>query len=230
MATGGDTVKARTLEVTFNASGAAEAGTRGRVAAIVDVVDSSTSAEAAMESGAAAVLGASPAGADVPVPLDPAGVGRRAAAIAGRLGTDAVVVAEPRVGTEEERRRRALPVLQALRSARIEYELVANQGAELPGLVDIDGRVVVIVSTTGGTAFDAALAHGAPAACFATTARVEGKTGWDVLGLGAKRALELAEEHAADLSIVAASANSTDDCLAAFELARRVIAEGFLLR
>lgn len=223
-------MKARVLEVTFNASGAAEAGKRGRVVAVVDVVDSSTSAEAALGNGAAAVLGASPAGADAPVPLDPAGVGRKAAAIAGRLGTDAVVVAEPRVGTEEERRHRALPVLQALRTARIEYELVANQGAELPGLVEVDGRVVVIVSTTGGTAFDAALAQGAPAACFATTARIEGKTGWDVLGLGAKRALELAEEHSADLSIVAASANSTDDCLAAFELARRVVAEGFLLR
>jgi hypothetical protein len=223
-------VKARVLEVTFNASGAAEAGKRGRVVAIVDVVDASTSAEAALANGAVTVLGASPAGADAPVPLDPAGVGRKAAAIAGRIGTSAVVVAEPRVGSEDERRHRALPVLQALRSARIEYELVANQGAELPGLVEVDGRVVVIVSTTGGAAFDAALAQGAPAACFATTARIEGKTGWDVLGLGAKRALELAEEHATDLSIVAASANSTDDCLAAFELARRVIAEGFLLR
>ena len=95
--------------------------------------------------------------------------------------------------------------LQALRTASVEYELVPNQGAELPGLVDFNGRVVVIVSTTGGTAFDAALAQGAPAACFATTARIEGKTGWDVLGLGAKRALDLAEEHSADLSIIAAS-------------------------
>ena len=223
-------MKARTLEVTFNATGAAEAGRRGRVAVIVDVVDSSTSAEAALSNGAAAVLGAAPVGVEAPPPLDPAGVGRKAAALAGRIGTDAVVVAEPRIGTEEERRKRALPVLQALRSARVEYELVANQGAELPGLIDVRGRVVVIVSSTGGTAFDAALVQGAPAACFATTARVEGKTGWDVLGLGAKRALELAEEHSTDLSIVAASANSTDDCLAAFELARRVVAEGFLLR
>jgi len=222
--------KPRTLEVTFNASGAAEAGRRGRVAVIVDVVDASTSAEAALANGAAAVLGAAPAGADVPVPVDPAGVGRKAAALAGRLGTTAVVVAEPRVGTEEDRRKRALPVLQALRTASVEYELVANQGAELPGLVDVKGLVVVIVSTTGGAAFDAAIAQGSPAACFGTTARVEGKTGWDVLGLGARRAVELADEHSADLSIVAASANSTDDCLAAFELARRVMAEGYLQR
>ena len=222
--------KARTLEVTFNASGAAEAGRRGRIAVVVDVVDASTSAEAALANGAAAVLGAAPAGADAPVELDPAGVGRKAAAIAGRLGTTAVVVAEPRVGEEERRRKRALPVLQALRSASIDYELVANQGAELPGLVDVKDRVVVIVSTTGGAAFDAAITHGSPAACFATTARIEGMTGWDVMAAGAKRALELAEEHSTDLSIVAASANSTDDCLAAFELARRLMAEGFLQR
>jgi hypothetical protein len=222
--------KARTLEVTFNASGAAEAGARGRVAVIVDVVDASTSAEAALANGAAAVLGAAPAGADAPVPLDPAGVGRKAAALAGRLGTTAVVVAEPRVGTEEDRRKRAIPVLQALRTASVEYELVANQGAELPGLIDVKDRVVVIVSTTGGAAFDAALAQGSPAACFATTARIEGKTGWDVLAMGARRAMDLADEHSTDLSIVAASANSTDDCLAAFEVARRVMAEGFLQR
>jgi hypothetical protein len=107
---------------------------------------------------------------------------------------------------------------------------VANQGAELPGLIDVNGLVVVIVSTTGGAAFDAAMAQGSPAACFATTARVEGKTGWDVLGLGARRAVELADEHSTDLSIVASSANSTDDCLAAFELARRIMSEGFLAR
>jgi hypothetical protein len=141
-----------------------------------------------------------------------------------------VVVAEPRVGTDEDRRKRALPVLQALRTASVEYELVANQGAELPGLIDVKDLVVVIVSTTGGAAFDAALAEGAPGACFATTARVEGKTGWDVLSIGARRAVDLADEHSTDLTIVASSANSTDDCLGAFELARRVMAEGFLQR
>jgi hypothetical protein len=42
--------------------------------------------------------------------------------------------------------------------------------------------------------------------------------------------MDLADEHSTDLSIVAASANSTDDCLAAFEVARRLMAEGFLQR
>jgi hypothetical protein len=221
-------VRTRRLDVTFNASGAAEAGSRGRVVAVVDIVDSSTSAEAAVAGNAAAVLGASPAGVSAPARLDPGAVGRRAAGIAGKLGTDVVVVAEPRVGPEDRRRTAALPVLQALTTAGVRYELAANQGAELVNLVNVDRRIVVLVSSTGGTAFDAALAAGAPAACFVTTARITGRTGWDLVGIGARRAIALADEHARDLAIVAASANSADDCLAAFEIARRIITEGFL--
>lgn len=221
-------MRTRRLDVTFNASGAAEAGSRGRVVAVVDIVDSSTSAEAAVAGNAAAVLGASPAGVSAPARLDPGAVGRRAAGIAGKLGTDVVVVAEPRVGPEDRRRTAALPVLQALTTAGVRYELAANQGAELVNLVNVDRRIVVLVSSTGGTAFDAALAAGAPAACFVTTARITGRTGWDLVGIGARRAIALADEHARDLAIVAASANSADDCLAAFEIARRIITEGFL--
>jgi hypothetical protein len=221
-------VKAPRLDVTFNASGAASAGSVGRVVVVVDVVDSSTSAEAALAGGAVEVLGASAGDVRVPVKVDPGAVGRRAAAAAVREATDVVVVTEPRVGTEGERRSRALPVLQALRTQRIDYELAPNQGAELARAVSLKGRVVVIVSTTGGTAFDAALCAGAPAATFATTARIEGRTGWDVLSQGVRRAIDLAHRNGTDLSIVAASANSSDDVLAAFELARAVISEGFL--
>ncbi|MGH2722952.1 MAG: hypothetical protein ACRDI0_01585 [Actinomycetota bacterium] len=221
-------MRPRRLEVTFNASGAADAGARGRVVAVVDVVDSATSAEAAVAAGAAEVLGAAPAGMRVPARVDPGAVGRRAAASAGRVGGEVIVVAEPRVGTDEERRARCLPVLQALRTARVEYLLVPNQGAELPHLVEVTDRVVVVVSTTGGTAFDAALTAGAPAVSFATTGRVEDLTGWEVAHMGAQRAIALAEEHEAHLTVVAATANSTDDVLGAFEVARAVIAQGFL--
>jgi hypothetical protein len=221
-------VRTPRLDVTFNASGAAAAGAMGRVVVVVDVVDSSTSAEAALSGGAIEVFGASPGDARVPVRVDPGAVGRRAAAAAVKEATDVVVVAEPRVGTENERRARALPVLQALRTQRISYELAPNQGAELGRVVSLKGRIVVVVSSTGGTAFDAGLAAGAPAACFATTARVEGETGWDVLSRGVRRSLDLARRNDTDLSIVAASANSSDDVLAAFELARAVISEGFL--
>ena len=221
-------MSAPTLEVTFDASGAAEAGRRGRVVCIVDVVDASTTAEAALAGGAIAVLGAAPAEADPPVPVRPDAVGMRAVAIAAGRGADVVVAAEPRVGSNEERLARAQPVLQAVEGAGLEWELVANQGAEIGGLTKLQGRVVVVVSTTGGAAYDAALAAGAPAACFATTARVEGRTGWEVADLGVQRLLALAKEHGADPTIVAASANSADDCLAAFELGRRLIETGFL--
>jgi hypothetical protein len=213
-----------TLELTFNASGAAEAGARGRVVVIVDVVDSSTSAEAALAGGALDVLGAAPAGVTVPVPVDPGAVGRRAASVAAKTGTDVLVVSEPRVATDDERRGRTLPVLQALRTAGVGYELAPNQGAELLRAANLEGRLVVVVSTTG----DAALAAGASSVGFATTARIEGRTGWDVAAAGARRAIEAAREARAGISIVAASANSTDDVLGSFELARAIVAEGFL--
>jgi hypothetical protein len=219
---------ARTLEVSFNASGAAEAGARGRVVVVVDVIDAATSAAAALAAGAARVLGAGTSSVEVPVPIHPEGIGALAAGLARGMGTTVVVATEPRVGSDEERRTLAKPVVDALESAGVEYEMVPNQGAELPGLAKVEDRVVVVVSATGGTAFDAAVAAGAPAVCFATTGRVHGKTGWEVAEAGARRAIALADEHSADITVVAASSNSADDCLAAFQIARIIIAEGFL--
>ena len=50
----GAPVSARSLEVAFDASGAADAGSRGRVVAVVDVIDAATSAEAALAEGGSA--------------------------------------------------------------------------------------------------------------------------------------------------------------------------------
>lgn len=160
--------------------------------------------------------------------MRPRAVGVRAAELARKHDTDAVVVAEPRVGSEDERFVRVRPILEALEAEGVRYEVVPNQGAELPSLAELAGRVVVMVSTTGGTAFDAALLAGAPAVTFATTARVAGKPGWEITEVGAVRAITLADERDRDISVVAASANSADDCLAAFEVARAIINQGFL--
>lgn len=195
---------------------------------VVDVVDAATSAEAALAAGAAEVLGASTSSVEVPVPIHPDGIGARAAGLARGMGTTVVVAAEPRVASEEERLAVAKPVVDALEAAGVEYEVVPNQGAELPSLAKVQDKVVVVVSATGGTAFDAAVAAGASAVCFATTARIHGKTGWEVAEAGAHRAISLADEHGADITVVAASSNSADDCLAAFQIARIIIAEGFL--
>lgn len=216
------------LEVAFDAMGAADAGSRGRVVAVVDVVDAATSAEAALAAGAVSVLGAAPADADVPVEVRPEGVAAHAVALAKLHDTDIVVVAEPRVASQEERVQRAAPVIKALEAADVGFDVVPNQGAGLPGLVKLAGRVVIVVSAAGGVAFDAALTAGAPAVCFATTARIVGMTGWEVTRVGARRAVELAKENESGLTVVAASSNATDDFLAAFEIARAVIGEGFL--
>src|SRR5918996_1314771 len=156
----------RTLEVGFDASGAAEAGRRGRVVAVVDVVDAATSAEAGIALGAVDVLGAAPAGASTPVPVSPEAIGTRAASVARQRETDVIVAAEPRVGSEQERAGRVRPVIAALDAAGVGYKVVANQGAELAGLASLAGRVLVVVSTTGGAALDAALGAGSPGACF----------------------------------------------------------------
>ncbi len=219
---------ARALEVAFDASGAAAAGARGRVVAVVDVVDSATTAEAALAAGAAEVFGAAPHGATPPVQVRPEAVAARAAAAARRRSTDVVVVVEPRISTDEERRRRARPVLKALEAEAVGYELVPNQGAEVSTLVKLLDRVVIVVSAAGGVAFDAALNGGAAAVCFATTARVGRMSGWEVARLGASRAMGLANQNGGALTVVASSANSTDDCLAAFEVARAIIDQGFL--
>jgi hypothetical protein len=216
------------LEVSFDASGAADAGARHRVVCVVDVTDASTSAEAALDAGALAVLGAARAGSRLPVPCDPAAVGQHAATVARESGADAVIVTEPRIGSRERRIAAARTVLEVLEKNQVGTEVVANQGAELPALAHLEGRVVIIVSATGGAAFDAALAADAPAACFATTARIEGRSGWEVARLGAHRAAELAQRHRAGLSVVAASANSADDCLGAFEIARILAEDGRL--
>jgi hypothetical protein len=144
--------------------------------------------------------------------------------------TDVVVVAEPRVASHEERVQLAAPVLSTLEAADVGFDVVPNQGAGLPGLVKLAGRVVIVVSAAGGVAFDAAITAGAPAVCFATTARIVGMTGWEVTQQGARRAIDLAKQNDRGLTVVAASSNATDDFLAAFEIARAVIAEGFLRR
>lgn len=219
---------AGSLEVAFDATGAAEAGARARVVAVVDVVDAATSAEAALAAGAVGVMGAAPAEAEVPVQVRPGVIAQQAAALAKRNETDVVVVAEPRVASHEERLQRVAPVIQALEAADVGFEIVPNQGAALPGLVKLEGRVVIVVSSAGGVAFDAALTAGAPGVCFATTARIIGMTGWEVTRLGARRAIDMARESGAGLTVVAASSNATDDLLAAFEIARAMVIEGYL--
>ncbi|WP_003542523.1 hypothetical protein [Desulfotomaculum nigrificans] len=217
------------VTLTANASGAAWAAREGLVVMVVDVIDMSTTLEAALDAGALAVLGASPDGAKPPVEVNPAAVGRRAAEIALAAGSSVVLVTEPRVGTDEERANNASRVLQGIHQGGAEVSaIIPNLGAETPKICDLAGRVVVAATNTGGVAYDAALAAGAPAVITGTVARTLKKRGSAPAKAAARRAIEAANQFATGISVVAASANSLEDVLAAEYIMKLIIEEGFL--
>lgn len=208
------------LHVTADASGAAEAGARGDVVVIVDVIDMSTTAEAIWEDGALEVFGAAVDGSRAPVKIDPELMGYLAgkAAIAHDCGV--IVVAEPRVATEEERRQRCRSALTGLQKAGVQPEGVyPNLGAESTKNFSAKDKVALLVTDTGGVAFDAAWQAGAPAVTTATVARTKGMRGQEPACQGVERARQLAMACGRGISFVAASANSLEDVLAAEYLA-----------
>ncbi|MGB9885898.1 MAG: hypothetical protein ACPLPT_02415 [Moorellales bacterium] len=192
-----------------------EAAAKGEAVVIVDVVDMSTTLESALEAGAVAVFGASPLFHCSPVPVSPGRVGYAAGQEAQRRGTEVVVVAEPRVGPECERRRQAGAVLAGIRAGGAEVAAVLpNLGKETPRLFPLTGRVVVAVTGSGGVAFDAAFNAGTPVTT-ATVARTYRSRGLEPAVKGARRALALARLHNRDLCVVAASGRCLEDLLAA---------------
>ncbi|MDK2887601.1 hypothetical protein SAMN02745218_01875 [Desulfofundulus australicus DSM 11792] len=202
--------------LTANASGAAWAGKQGLVVLVVDVIDMSTSLEAALDEGAAAVLGASPDAAVPPVPVDPLGVGRLAGEKARELNTGVVVIAEPRTGPEERRRGAVKKVLGGIAAAGARLEaVIPNLGAAVAELADFKGKVVVAATGSGGVAFDAALTAGAPAVMAGTVARTRHKKGRDPAMAAARRTVAAARSLGRGVAVVAASSNSVEDLLAA---------------
>jgi len=214
--------------VTTNASGAVAGAKMGHVVMVVDVIDMSTTAEAALDAGALAVFGASPDVCRAPVELEPARIGRMAGELAVAKGTDVVLVSEPRVGTDDERKERARKTLAGITEAGAGLGAVLpNIGAETPKVVDLSGRVVVIVSDTGGVAYDAAVTAGAPGVVTGTVARTMVKRGLEPAKAAACRAVETAARLGTGVTVVAASANSLEDILAAEYIAREIISLGF---
>jgi len=213
----------RTINVTTDASGAYQAACCGHVVVIVDVIDMSTTLEAALQSGAALVLGASPLPCRAPVPVNPAKIGSYAAMIAQRLKAEVVVIAEPRIDKPAERLERAAGFLEGLHAAGIEEEGVyPNQGAETAGLVDFKDKVVAAVTDCGGAAFDAAFNAGAPVTT-ATVARTPGRTGWENAAAALERAAGIAREEGRGISLVAASGKALDDVLAVRYLSEQLL-------
>lgn len=216
------------VSLTVNASGAAEAAKRGDIVLIVDVIDMSTTLEAVLDAGAFRVFGASPAGCKAPVVLNPEQIGKVAGTLAVQGKNKLVIVSEPRAGSDEERRLRSAPVIRGAELAGAEIEAIyPNCGAEIARLADFRDRVVVAVTDTGGVAFDAAFTARAPLVITGTIARTMQKRGVEPARAAAKRAVNAAIDANTGITVVASSANSLEEILAAEFIMKLIIEEGF---
>ncbi|MFO7820142.1 MAG: hypothetical protein R6V17_07900 [Halanaerobacter sp.] len=218
----------RTLNITYNASGALQAAQRGDVVVIVDIIDMSTTAEAVLDAGAQRVLGASPDNLNPPVPVNPQKIGYRAGKLAGE-DNEVIIIAEPRFALAEKRLKRVQSVRQGLKQAGVEIgDIVPNIGTQIGQFSDFKNRIVVIVSHSGGVAFDTAYNHGAAKVLTGTVVRTNLKKGFKPLEEGAQRAIKAAKKQQTGITLVAASPNSYEDILAVEGLAELIIELGFL--
>ena len=214
----------QTVKMTVNASGAAAAGAGGDVVVIVDIIDMSTTLEAALDEGALAVFGAAPDKATPPVAVNPVRIGQIAGKLAVEKGAGVVMVGEPRVGTDEERLVSMSKTVAGLKQAGAPVEAVLpNLGAETVKLYDLRGKVIIAATGTGGVAFDAALTAGAPVVITGTVARTRHKKGHAPARAAAQRAADMARELGTGISVVAASGNSLEDILAAEFITRLIV-------
>jgi uncharacterized protein YggE len=116
--------------------------------------------------------------------------------------------------------------LTGLKRAGIEPEGVyPNLGAETIKQFQAANRIGLLVTDTGGTAFDAAIQAGASAVTTATIARTRLKRGIDPARAGVTRAINMAKKSGGGITFVAASANSWEDVLAAEYLANMCLSE-----
>lgn len=208
-------VRSKKIIVTSDASGAYDAARQGMLVLIVDVIDMSTTLESALDAGAYAVLGCSPDFTRAPVPVSPEKLGQEAARLARESGCGIVVVAEPRVGEEEERISRCQKVLREIEREKGQIEaVVPNLGAETPRLVAMRDRVVLAVTDSGGVAFDAAFSQGAQVIT-GTVARTLEQKGLQPALSAVRRIIENLRDYHRGIALVAASRNSLEDVLAA---------------
>ncbi len=208
-------VRSKKIIVTSDASGARDAAREGMLVMIVDVIDMSTTLESALDSGAYAVLGASPDFTRAPVQVNPEAIGQEAALLAKEINNNIIIISEPRVGTDEERINRCQKVIKGIESkGGIIEAVLPNIGAETPKLAEFKDRVVVAVTDTGGVAFDAAFVESRQVIT-ATVARTLKQKGIEPALSAIKRAANVIRATDTGIAVVAASRNSMEDVLAA---------------
>lgn len=218
-----------TLNITSNVSGAAEAARKGDIVVIVDVIDMSTTIETALDAGAIGVFGASPDCISISVQVNPEKIGYFAGKKALKNDTELIIATEPRLASKEERRDNIQLALTGVKRAGAEIEtIISNLGAEIVKLVNFEGKVVLVITDTGGVAYDAAYNHGAPAVITGTVARTFKKKGVRPAKESAQRAIKAAQKFKTGITLVAASSNSYEDVLAAEHIGKLIIEEGFL--
>lgn len=201
--------------VATDASAAQQAAREGMLVMIVDVIDMSTTLESALDAGAFAVLGASPDYTRAPVTVSPEKVGREAVRLSRISGKGIVLVSEPRVADDEERIARCQKIIKAIEKEKGLIEgIIPNIGAESPRMAEMQKRVVVAVSDTGGVAYDAAFTESRKVIT-GTVARSYRQKGMEPALTAVRRANDMIEENDAGIAVIAASRNSMEDVLAA---------------
>lgn len=209
------------INIAYNVSGAVEAVKQGRFVVIVDIIDMSTTLEAVREAGAVGFWGASPTGKKTLYPTNPYAIGQAVAREAKRIAAKIELIAEPRVGSEVERKKRCADVIAGIKNEGMNVNGIwPNLGAELGNITDWTDKIVIAVTDSGGTVFDAAWQQGGNITT-ATVARTLKMKGHEPAAKGLKRILKLCAGK--PITLVAASSNAMEDVLAVHYLAQGLL-------
>jgi hypothetical protein len=209
---------------TTDAGGAAACAQLGFITVIIDVIDMSTSLEACRYLGASLILGASPVKVNCPVRVDPAKVAGYALKYALENDKEILVVTEPRHGKEWDRQENAAEIISIITNGGGKISaVVPNIGGEIGQLAEIKDRVVIGVTATGGTAFDAAFnILEDQRVTTATVARIKGQNSHQLISSTLCRITNQALTNNTGVAFIAASRNSMEDILAAQYLAQQL--------